>query len=115
MTKGDERRRHQRIDVNEPCRLTVGKRSHSSKHGLKSQIVNISVGGVAIRFGVALDKPPAIGTPVNLYISGIGDFPSKVMRVYEGGIALAFRPLRAWDQKLIDKLDQLLGKYDDEA
>ncbi len=111
----EERRRHRRIDVNVPCRLTVGDRHHSRSGGLKSLIFNISMGGAAIRFAVALDKPPAIGTPVNLYIGGIGDFPSRVMRVYEGGIALAFKPLKSWDRQLVGKLENLLSKYLDEA
>ncbi len=112
--KRHEQRRHQRIDVSEPCRITVGNRQHSRGGGEKSQIVNVSMGGAAILFIVTLDNPPAIGTPVNLYIAGIGDFPSKVMRVYDGGIALAFRPLKSWDRQLVDKLSLLLRKYDDE-
>ena len=112
-TNRAEKRAHRRIDVNETCRITIGKRTHSGRDGVKSQIVNISLGGAAIRFGMVMDKPPRVGTPVNIYISGIGDFPSKVMRVYEGGFAIAFRPLKSWDQHLVKKLELMLGKYTD--
>ena len=75
---------------------------------------NYSSGGEAIRFGPHLEKPPPKGTPVNLYIGGIGDFPSKVMRTYEDGFAVAFRPHQTWDRQLVAKLDDLLEKYDDD-
>ncbi len=108
-----DKRKHRRFIVNQPCRVTIGHRAFRNKENLKGLIVNISRGGAAIRFGLQLEKPPPKGTPVNLYIGGIGDFPSKVMRTYENGFAVAFRPDRTWDTQLIIKLDALLEKYDD--
>ena len=109
-----DRRKHRRFEVHEYCRVTIGQRSFRKQGDMKGLIVNISRGGAAIRFGLHLEKPPPKGTSVNLYIGGIGDFPSKVMRTYENGFAVAFRPDRTWDTQLVAKLDTLLEKYDDD-
>ena len=110
-----DRRGHRRIDVNQPCRVTVGRRFFSHKSGTKGLITNVSIGGAAIRFGLQMADPPPVGTPVNLYIIGVGDFPSKVLRCYAGGFAVAFRPHKTWDQQLVDKLKALLAEESDEA
>ena len=103
-----DRRKHQRFSVKQPCRVTVGRSMFGGRGDVKGLITDISMGGAAIRFGLAIEKPPPIGTPVNLYIAGIGDFPSKVLRCYEGGFAVAFRPRKTWDRQLVDKLKKLL-------
>ena len=101
-----ERRVHRRYDVDQPCHVSTG---HSQSQGqLNGLIYNISMGGAAIRFAVFMEKPPAIGAPINLYIRGIGDFPSRVLRTYDNGFAVAFRPRRTWDKQLIEKLERLL-------
>ncbi len=110
-----DRRRHQRYDVKQPCRVTVGRSMFGGRDNVKGLITNVSIGGVAIRFGLQMANPPPVGTPVNLYIIGVGDFPSKVLRCYAGGFAVAFRPHKTWDQQLVDKLKALLPEESDEA
>ncbi len=92
-----ERREHRRFDVDQPCRVTIGRGYFSGRSEVKGLITNISKGGAAIRFALAMAEPPAVGTLVNVYIVGIGDFPSKVMRRYADGFAVAFKPLKTWD------------------
>ena len=77
-------------------------------------IFNISMGGAAIRFALYMEKPPAIGTTINLYIRGVGDFPSRIMRIYENGFAVAFRPRKTWDKHLLEKLESILPDDDGE-
>ena len=102
------RRKHQRSDVNLPCRLTIGHSDFTGQDDIKGVIFNISRGDAAIRFTLSMTNPPPVGTPVNLYINGVGDFPSKVMRGYADGFAVAFGQQKTWDKQLIDKLDRLL-------
>ncbi len=113
--KPSERRKHGRYDVDQPCRVTIGHGPFRGRGGIDSVIANISMGGVAIRFGLLMANPPSVGTPVNLYIGGVGDFPGKVMRCYDGGFAIAFRPLKTWDKQLVEKLERLLPDESDEA
>ncbi len=108
-----ERRKHRRFNVNQPCRVTIGPGRFKGRDGIDSVIVNISKGDAAIRFGLQMAKPPEVGTPVNLYIGGVGDFPGKVMRCYADGFAVAFRPLKTWDKQLVEKLDRLLPDESD--
>ena len=84
-----------------------------SSRDKKAIIVNISRGGLALRFGLQLDNPPPVGTTVNIYISGVGDFPSKVMRCYQNGFAVVFRPFKTWDKQLVEKLNHMLKPHDD--
>ena len=108
-----EKREHRRFDVNQPCRVTIGHGFFGGKRDIKGLIFNISMGGAAIRFAVRMAKPPPVGTPVNLYIGGVGDFPSRVMRCYADGFAVAFRPRKTWDKQLVDRLDRLLPQDSD--
>ncbi|MCH7944167.1 MAG: PilZ domain-containing protein [Proteobacteria bacterium] len=110
-----DRRRHRRFTVNQPCRLTIGRSFFRGQGDVKGLITNISKGGAAVRFGLQMAKPPPVGTPVNIYIGGVGDFPCKVMRCYADGFAVAFKPRKTWDKQLIEKLDRLLPEDDDEA
>ena len=103
------RREHQRVDVNQPCHLTIGHSDFTGKDDIKGIIFNISKGDAAIRFTLHMANPPPIGTPVNVYIDGVGDFPSKVMRSYADGFAVAFGHYKTWGKQLVDKLDRLLA------
>ena len=103
-----DRRKHHRYNVEQPCRVTVGRSMFGGKNDVKGLITDISMGGAAIRFGIQLENPPKVGTPINLYIAGIGDFPSKVLRRFVGGFAVAFRPRKTWDKQLVEKLEALL-------
>ena len=93
--------------------MTIGQGQFTGHGKMNGLIVNISMGGAAIRFALYMEKPPANGTTINLYIRGVGDFPSRVMRSYDNGFAVAFRPRKTWDKQLIEKLERLL--LDDEG
>ena len=110
-----DRRRHRRYNLELVCRVTVGRGFFGGGGEVKGLITSISKGGAAIRFSLYMEKPPPVGTPVNVYIAGVGDFSSKVMRSFANGFAIAFQPRKTWDQQLIEKLDRLLPEDDDEA
>ncbi len=103
-----EQRKHRRYDVDLPCHVTIGHGPSSSQGRMNGLILNISMGGAAIRFALYMEKPPAIGATISLYIRGVGDFPSRVLRTYDNGFAVAFRPRRTWDKHLLEKLERLL-------
>ena len=107
-----DRRKHQRFEVYQPCRVTIGAGYFSGGSNIKGLITNVSKGGAAIRFVLKMSDPPPVGTPVNVYIAGVGDFPSKVMRCFADSFAIAFRPRKTWDKQLVDKLDRLLPDDD---
>ena len=108
-----ERRQHRRYDVDQPCYVTIGHGQFRGQGRINGLITNISMGGAAIRFSVFMEKPPANGTTINRYIRGVGDFPSRVMRSYDNGFAVAFQPRRTWDKHLVEKLESILP--DDEG
>ncbi len=103
-----EKRAHRRYEVNQPCQVTIGHGQFQGQGRLNGVIMNISMGGAAIRFALYMEKPPAIGATISLYIRGVGDFPSRVLRTYDNGFAVAFRPRKTWDKQLIEKLERLL-------
>ena len=103
-----DRRNHQRFEIYQPCRVTIGHGYFSGGGNIKGLITNISKGGAAIRFVLKMAKPPPVGTPVNVYIAGVGDFPSKVMRCYADSFAIAFKARKTWDKQLVEKLDRLM-------
>jgi hypothetical protein len=71
-----EDRRHERIEpVHKRSTLTIDGRV------LSVRLVDISLSGAAM----AVDVKAPIGTPVT-----IGDTPAKIVRVYEGGVAVEF-------------------------
>ncbi len=110
-----ERREHRRYSLEQVCRVTIGSGFFGGGGEVKGLITSISKGGAAIRFSLYMENPPRVGTPVNVYIAGVGDFPSKVMRSFANGFAIAFQPRKTWDKQLIEKLDRLLPDDDDEA
>ena len=103
-----DRRAHRRFEIYQPCRVTIGHGYFSGGGNIKGLITNISKGGAAIRFVLKMENPPPVGTPVNVYIAGVGDFPSKVMRCYADSFAIAFKARKTWDKQLVEKLDRLL-------
>ena len=107
------RRRYQRVNVNLPCRLTIGHSNFTGQDDIKATIINISKGDAGVRFTLSTTNPPPVGTPVNLYIDGVGDFPSKVMRIYADGFAIAFGSRKTWGKQLIHELDRLLQNNTD--
>ncbi len=110
-----ERREHRRYTLEQVCRVTSGSGFFGGGGEVKGLITSISKGGAAIRFSLYMEKPPPVGTPVNVYIAGVGDFSSKVMRSFANGFSIAFQQRKTWDKQLLDKLDRLLPDDDDEA
>ena len=78
-------------------------------------ITNISMGGAAVRFALFMEKPPKLGIPISLYLRGIGEFPGRVLRSYDNGFAVAFKPHKTWDKQLIAKLKAVLPDDDEEG
>ncbi len=81
----DDRRRHARCTVYEPCCVVVKSQEY------EGAVVDMSVVGAAIRLDVHLEVQPAVGTPVFLYIERVGRIPAKVARPLIDGIAVEFR------------------------
>ncbi len=103
--EGKERRRHVRCTVYEPCTATVDSQEYSCA------IVDMSVGGAAIRLEIQLDIQPDAGAPIRLFIEGIGCLRTNVVRPLLDGIAVEFRidPLK--ERNLIAALEQVLSNY----
>ena len=102
---GMEQRRHLRCTVYEPCTATVEGKEYSGA------VVDMSVGGAAIRLEVQLDIQPDAGTPILLVIDGIGRLSTKVVRPLQDGVAVEFRidPLK--EKHLVAALERVLSDY----
>ncbi len=103
--EGQERRRHARCTVYEPCRVEVKGREFDGA------VVNMSVGGAAIQLDLHFDVQPAADTPVALFIERIGRIPARVVRPLSDGFAVEFRSDREQGQRLEAALKQVLDDY----
>ncbi len=100
-----DRRRHLRCTVYEPCRVEVKGREFDGA------VVNMSVGGAAIQLELHLEVQLATDTPVALFIERIGRIPAKVMHPLTDGFAVEFRIDRDQGQRLVAALKQVLDDY----
>ncbi len=101
----DNKRRHVRHTVYEPCRVVVKSQEY------EGAVVDMSVIGVAIRLDVHLEVQPAVGTPVFLYIERIGRIPATVARPLVDGIAVEFHIDPDKGKHLGVALKQVLDDY----
>ena len=104
-TGKDDRRRHVRCTIYEPCRVAVGDQEY------KGTVVDMSLGGAAIQVDVHLEMQPAADTPVALHIERIGRIPAKVVRPLIDGIAVEFRIARDNREHLVATLKRVLNDY----
>ncbi len=81
----DDRRRHVRRTVDEPCRVVVEGQEY------EGAVVDLSIGGAAFQMDVQIEVQPEVGTPVFLYIERVGRIPAKVVRPYIDGFAVEFQ------------------------
>ncbi len=84
-TGKDDRRRHLRRSVYEPCRVVLEGQEY------EGAVLELSMGGAVFQMDVQIEAQPEVGTPVSLYIERVGRIPAKVMRLYINGFAVEFR------------------------
>ena len=101
----ENRRRLVRHAVYEPCRAVVSGKE------FEGAVVNMSVGGAAVRLDRHLEVQPPPGTPVALYIDSIGRIPADVVRSLDDGIAVEFPIAGGHGQQLIAALKKILDGY----
>ena len=83
-TGKDDRRSDVRYGVFERCGITLDGRH------FEGLIVDISLGGAALRADVQMATQPSAGTPVTLDIDRVGRVSAKVARPLFNGIAVEF-------------------------
>ncbi len=101
----DDRRRHVRFTAFEPCRVAV------NGHEYDGAVVDLSVGGAAIRMDVRSLDQPAAGTLVAIDIKRIGRIPAKVVCPTMDGFAVVFRIDQDKEKHLLAALKQILDDY----
>ncbi len=104
-TGKDDRRRHVRYAVFERCGVTLYGRQ------FEGLIVDMSVGGAALRADVQMAPQPSAGTPVMLDINRVGRVPAKVVRPLLNGVAVEFDIDRDTEDHLVAALVQVLADY----
>ncbi len=102
---GAEHRRHVRCTVYEPCIAMV------NSHEYSGAVVDMSVGGAAVRLEVQLEVRPAPGTPIQLRIDGIGRLRTRVVRSLIDGVAVEFNIDPYKEAHLLAALQQVLSDY----
>ncbi len=107
MTEGNgaEQRRHVRCTVYEPCIAMV------DSHEYSGAVVDMSVGGAAVRLEVQLEVQPARDTPMQLQIDGIGRLRTRVVRPLLDGVAVEFNIDPRKEGHLLAALQQVLSNY----
>ena len=103
--KGAEHRRHVRCTVYEPCVVFVGEEEFSGA------VVDMSVGGAAVRLEVQLEVHPAPDTPIQLQINGIGRLRTRVIRSMIDGVAVEFNIDPYKEAHLLTALQEVLSNY----
>ncbi len=105
MTEVDKgNRRHDvRYGVFERCGVTLDGRH------FEGLIVDMSLGGAALRADVQMATQPSAGTPVTLDINRVGRVPAKVVRPLFNGIAVEFDIDRDTEDHLVGALMQVLA------
>ena len=103
-TDEDERRRYERIDgAGAVAVLRV-----PGREVVRTAIINISRGGVALR----TDSPVPAGTAVQMELPGAGEpVAARVARSHDGSLVLAFRQ----DAAMLRQVDAALEHIDGSA
>ena len=104
-SNGAEQRRHVRCTVREPCFAVVFNQEYSGT------VVDMSVGGAAVRLEVLLDAQPAPGTPIQLQIEGVGWLRTRVVRSRIAGVAVEFNIDPYKEAHLLAAVQQVLSSY----
>ncbi len=100
---GREHRRNVRCTCYELCRASVDGQDH------EGAVVNLSMGGAAIKLGVLLYAHIDVGTHVSLDIEGIGRIPTTVVRSLGDTVAVEFDIDRDKSGHLVSALTQILS------
>ena len=101
----DDRRLDVRYGVFERCRVAVEGRE------FEGLLVDMSLGGAALKADVQLATRPSAGTPVTLDIKRIGRVLAKVVRPLFNGIAVEFCIDRDTEDHLVAALMHVLDDY----
>ncbi|MEE9250949.1 MAG: PilZ domain-containing protein [Alphaproteobacteria bacterium] len=104
-SNGAEHRHHVRCTVYEPCIAAVGSQEYSGA------VVDMSVGGAAVRLEVEIEVQPAPDTPMQLQIEGIGWLHTRVVRSLLNGVAVEFKIDPRKESHLLTALQQVLSNY----
>ena len=100
---GANRRLHVRYTVYEPCFVVVDNQEYSGA------VVDLSMGGAAVRLEIQLNAQPAPDTPVQLQIDGIGRLRARVVRSRTDGVVVEFNIDPREDGHLLTALQQVLS------
>ena len=102
----NEKRRHARQTVYEPCRVLAGDGEYAGA------VVDMSVSGAAIQFDIQLDAQPAPGTAAALIVERIGRIPTRVVRQLADGIAVEFSIGNdSGDRRLVATIMDVLNEF----
>jgi hypothetical protein len=95
-----ERRKHPRTEIDVQVAMICGGR------GVSCTLKNISVAGMSL----ACSSPPQEGDDVVIYLSGVGRFDKRVMRIKGRRVALSFitNTQGQWNQ--VKKLSAVLAE-----
>ncbi len=104
-----DQRRHVRCTVYEPCTVIVAGKRYAGA------IVDMSVGGAAIKLDVHLETQPGADTPVAINIARIGKIRATVVRPLADGIAVEYRINRHQEKHLVPALKSVLDDYPSDA
>ena len=104
-SNGVEHRYHVRCTVYEPCIAVVDNQEYSGA------VIDMSVGGAAVRLEIQLNVQPAPDTPMQLQIEGIGKLNTRVVRSRTGGVAVEFNIDPHKEAHLLTALKQVLSNY----
>lgn len=108
ITGTNLRNRDPRYVYNKPIRIQSdgdgidGIEGH--KRAAKGTVNNVSLSGVAINIDLALVEN---GQFVNMHIEGMGQIAGNVVRVYDGGAAIAFDGDEEAKKRVADTLRDL--------
>lgn len=102
---GAEQRRHVRCTVYEPCIAAF------DSHEYSGAVVDMSVGGAAVRLEVEIEVQPAPDTAMQLQIEGIGWLHTRVVRSLIDGVAVEFNIDPRKEHHLLAALQQVLSNY----
>lgn len=98
-----ERRLHKRY----PLKL-VGRFMRADRHEFACQLIDISVGGIAVSSPVI----PELGESIIVYIDELGGLEGVVARTFDGGFALTLKATRHRREKLAARIIWLLNRHE---
>lgn len=98
---GPERRLHKRFAL----RLS-GRFMRADRHDYPCELIDISVGGMAIASPVG----PEMGESIIVYMNELGGLEGRVVRIFEGGFAISITATQHKREKLAARITWLINR-----